>query len=58
MTDKHVLNDMQAIFSEYGWPDALVSDNGPCNTAIEFRQVIDDMSVYHIMSSSHYHQIK
>ena len=30
MTFQHVINHFKLIFSEYGWPDTLVSDNGPC----------------------------
>ena len=30
MTAQHVINHFKLIFSEYGWPDTLVSDNGPC----------------------------
>ena len=53
ITPKHVKTNMQAIFSEHGWPDALVSDNGPCYNATEFRQAMEDMGVCHIRSSPH-----
>ena len=52
----HVTSHMQVFFPEYGWPDTLVSDSGQCYTAIEFRQVKDDMCVHNITSSPHYHQ--
>ena len=32
MTGQHVANQCKQIFSEYGWPETLVSDNGPCYT--------------------------
>ena len=32
---------MQAISLEYGWPDNLVSDNGPCYNACEFKQAME-----------------
>ena len=30
MTAQHVIGHLKVIFSEYGWPDTIVSDNGPC----------------------------
>ena len=56
MTAKHVTSHLQALFSEYGWPDTLVSDNWPCYNVTDFRQAMEGMSVYHITSSPHYHQ--
>ena len=53
MKAEHVASYMQAIFSEYGWSDILVSDIGPGYTVIEFRQVMDDKGVHHITSSPH-----
>ena len=32
MTGQHVVNQCKLIFSEYGWPETLISDNGPCYT--------------------------
>ena len=33
ITRQHVANQCRLIFSEYGWPETLISDNGPCYTA-------------------------
>ena len=55
-TAKHVTNHIQSMFSEYGWPDILISDNGLCHTGVEFRQAIDDISIHHISRSPHYHK--
>ena len=30
MTAQHVTGHLNVIFSEYGWPDTIVSDNDPC----------------------------
>ena len=38
MTAHHVASHFKVIFSEYGWLDSLVSDNGPCYTAEVFYQ--------------------
>ena len=33
MTAKHVASHFSQVFSEYGWPDTLHTDNGPCYAA-------------------------
>ena len=30
MTGQHIVNQYKLIFSEYGWPETLISDNGLC----------------------------
>ena len=45
---------MQAKISEYGWPESLISDNGPCYTSQAFTSVMQSYSVNHITSSLHY----
>ena len=44
------------MFSEYGWHDSLISDNGPCYTLQAFTSVMQAFSVNHITSSLHYQQ--
>ena len=56
MTAKHIASHFSEMFGEYGWPDTLLTDNGPCYASHEFKQVILDMSVNHITSSPHYPQ--
>ena len=56
MTSKAIAHHMQAIFAKYGWPDTLVTDNGPCYTSKEFQMLMKSMSVNHITSSPHYPQ--
>ena len=56
MTAKHVATHFSQVFSEYGWPDTLLTDNGPCYASQEFKKLMLDMSVNHIMSSPHYPQ--
>ena len=56
MTAQHVLEHLKVIFSEYGWPNAIVSDNGPCYTAEAFTKTMQDYRVKHITSSPHYPQ--
>ena len=56
MSAQCVTEHFKSIFSEYGWPDTLVSDNGPCYTAEMFTNLMKEYAVNHIMSSLHYPQ--
>ena len=56
MTGQHVASQSKLIFSEYGWPDTLVSDNGPCYTAETFTSMMKENGVNHITSSPHFLQ--
>ena len=56
MSAQHITEQFQSIFSEYGWPDTLDSDNGPCYTAEIFTNLMKEYAVNHIMSSPHYPQ--
>ena len=56
MTGEHVANQCKLIFSEYGWPETLISDNGPCYTSEAFTSLMKVYSVNHITSSPHYPQ--
>ena len=56
MTSQHVINHFKLIFSEYGWPDTLVSDNGPCYASEAFTKIMQEYNVNHITGSPHYPQ--
>ena len=45
MTGVHVANQCKLAFSEYGWSDTLISDNGPCYTSQAFTSVMQVFSV-------------
>ena len=51
MTSQHVTNHFKLIFSEYGWPDILVSDNGPCYAPEAFTKIMQENNVNHITNS-------
>ena len=55
-TAQHVTSQMKLIFSEYGWPETIISDNGPCYCTEVFSKLISDYSINHI-TSSHYLQL-
>ena len=42
MTVQHVASHFKLIFSEYGWPDTLVSGNGPGYTADVFTNLVQE----------------
>ena len=56
MSAQHIAEHFKSIFSEYGWPDTLVSDNGPCYAAETFANLMKEYAVNHITSSLHYSQ--
>ena len=56
MSAQHIAEHLRLIFSEYGWPDTLVSDNGPCYVAKTFTSLMKEHAVNHITSSPHYPQ--
>ena len=56
MSAQHVAEHFKSIFSEYGWPDTVVSVNGSCYTAELFTNLMNEYAVNHITSSLHYPQ--
>ena len=58
MTGQHVANQCKLLFSEYCWPETLISDNGPCYISEAFTSLMKNYSVNHITSSLHYPQSK
>ena len=55
-TVQQVASQMKLISSEYGWPETIVSDNGPCYSVETFTKLMTDYSVNHITNSPHYLQ--
>ena len=56
LSSSHVESQCKLIISEYHWPEALISDYGPCYTADAFTSVMNAYHVNHITSSPHYPQ--
>ena len=56
MSAQHIAEHFKSIFSEYGWPGTLVSDNGPCSAAETFADLMKEYEVNHITSSLYYPQ--
>ena len=56
MTGKHVANHCKQVFSEFGCPDTLISDNGHCYAVDTITSVMNAYHVNHITSSPHYPQ--
>ena len=57
MSAQHIADHFRLIFSEYGWPDTLVSDNGPCYVAKAFTPLMKEYTVNHFTSSPHSPQL-
>ena len=53
LTGVHVANQCKLVFSEYGWPDTLISDSGPCYTSQAFTSVMQVFTVNYVTSSPH-----
>ena len=56
MTGLHVAHQCKLVFSEYGWPDTLISDNGPCYISQAFTSIMKAFRSNHITSFLHYLQ--
>ena len=56
MTGQHFADHFKQIFAKYGWPDIIISDNGPCYTSEIFKGLMKEYQVNHITSSPHYLQ--
>ena len=56
MTGQNVADHFKQIFAEYGWPDAIGSDNGSCYTSQIFKGLMKEYQVNHITSLPHYPQ--
>ena len=54
MSAQHIADHFRLTFSEYSWPDTLVSDNGPCYVAETFTTLMKEYAMNHIISSPHY----
>ena len=54
MTGPHVASQCKVIFSEYRWPETLISDNGPYYTVEVFTSEMNAYHINHIRSSPNY----
>ena len=56
MTGQHIVTQCKQIFSEYGWPETLISDNRPHYAVEAFTNMMIEYGVNHITSFPHYPQ--
>ena len=56
MTEQHVATQCMQIFSGYGWPESLISVNGPCYAVEAFTNMMKGYVINYITSSPHYPQ--
>ena len=55
-TSKSVIRDVMAIFSRFGVPDTLVTDNGPCFASSVFAKLADQWNFEDVTTSPRYPQ--
>ena len=55
-TSKVVIRGLMAMFSQYGVPDTLVTDNGPCFASSEFKKFAGMCDFEHVTSTPRYPQ--
>ena len=55
-TSKSMIRGLMAIFSRFGVPDTLVTDNGPCFDSSEFAKFADQWNFQHVTLSPRYPQ--
>ena len=51
-----VIKELGMIFTEFGQPFILRSDNGPCYSSREFQQFLEFYQIHHTTSSPHHPQ--
>ena len=51
-----VIKELGIVFTEFGRPFVLRSDNGLCYSSKEFQEFLEFYQVHHIMSSPHHPQ--
>ena len=56
VTSQSVIKALKFMFSRYGTPDVLVTDNGPQFASAEFTMFAKMWGFHHITSSPHYPQ--
>ena len=56
MIGQHIASHFKLLCSQYGWPETLVSDNGPCYTSEVFTNLMREYNINNITSSPHYLQ--
>ena len=53
---KLVVNALKSVFSNFGMPEIIISDNDPCYKSQEFNDFCARFEINHITGASHNHQ--
>ena len=53
-TSKVVIEELWSLFSQFGLPESIVSDNGTCFTSSEFKSFLKLNGITHLKSASYH----
>ena len=53
-TSRVVIEELRFLFSQFGLPECIVSDNGTCFTSAEFKQFLKRQGIKHIVSAPYH----
>lgn len=56
LTSSKTVEHLRRTFSNFGLPEELVSDNGPCFISKEFKSFVDSNNIKHILSAPYHPQ--
>ena len=56
LTSSKTVEHLRKTFSNFGLPEELVSDNGPCFTSKEFKSFVDSNNIRHTFSAPYHPQ--
>ena len=54
---KVVLNALKEVFSDFGIPESIISNNSPCYKSQEFNTFCAKFEINHITGASYNHQV-
>ena len=53
-TSSAVIEELRVLFSQFGIPETIVSDNGTCFTSVEFKQFLKKNGIVQILSAPYH----
>ena len=53
---KMMLKAIQNVFADFGIPEVIISDNGPCYKNHEFKEFCNKFDINHVTGAAYNHQ--